>query len=64
MLAVAGDSCQDGEGPLDASFTALARFRVLRGTGAYKRATGHGLASFTEDAADREQMTLIGRISR
>ena len=55
-LAVAGDSCQDGAGPLDAaSFTGLARF-----TGRY----ASGTASLTEDAANRHRMTLVGRIAR
>jgi hypothetical protein len=63
VLAVAGDSCQDGAGPLEtSSFTGLARFTVVRGTGDYARATGGGRASFTEDAANRHRMTLVGRI--
>jgi hypothetical protein len=63
-LVVSGDSCQDGSGPLpDASFTGLARFRVTHGTGKYARATGRGLATFTEDAANRHLMTLVGRIA-
>jgi hypothetical protein len=65
VLAVAGDSCQDGAGnPATSSFTGLARFRVVYGTGAWAGASGHGNASFVEDAADHEQMTLIGRIRR
>lgn len=65
VLSVAGDSCQDGAGPVTAaSFTGLARFVVQYGTGAYAGARGHGLASFAEDAADHDRMTLIGRISR
>ena len=45
VLAVSGDSCQDGAGPLPAaSFTGLARFTVKRGTGRYAHATGAGLA--------------------
>ena len=64
-LAVAGQSCQDGAGPVTAaSFTGLARFSVKHGTGAYAGARGSGLASFAEDAADHDRMTLIGRISR
>jgi hypothetical protein len=64
-LAVWGDSCQDGAGdPTKASFTGLAHFAVLHGTGAYAKARVHGIATFLEDAADREQMTLVGRISR
>ena len=63
VLAVSGDSCQDGAGPLDdASFTGLARFTVTYGTGSYAGATGGGLASFTEDAANHHRMTLVGRI--
>jgi len=39
VLAVAGDSCQDGAGdPTTASFTGLARFHVKQGTG---QARGH-----------------------
>ena len=60
-----GDSCQDGAGPPNAaSFTGLARFTVKYGTGSYKGSTGSGLAVFSEDAADHDRMTLIGRISR
>ena len=65
VLAVAGDSCQDGAGnPQTASFTGLAHFTVKHGTGNYRHARGQGLATFSEDAADRDRMTLIGRISR
>ena len=65
MLAIDGDSCQDGAGnPQTASFTGLAHFTVKHGTGSYSHARGHGLATFSEDAADRDRMTLIGRISR
>jgi len=65
VLAVAGDSCQDGAGDVrTASFTGLAQFSVKYGTGAYAKARGSGLATFVEDAADRDRMTLIGRISR
>jgi len=65
VLAVAGDSCQDGAGPPPtSSFTGLARFTVKHGTGAYAGAAGRGLASFSEDAADHDRMTLIGRITR
>ena len=64
VLAVSGDSCQDGAGPLEAaSFTGLARFTVKRGTGRYAHATGGGLATFAEDAANRHRMTLVGRIA-
>jgi hypothetical protein len=60
VLAVAGDSCQDGAGPIPtSSFTGLARFRVKHGYG-----RGGGTASFTEDAAKHHRMTLIGRIAR
>ena len=39
VLAVAGDSCQDGAGnPATSSFTGLARFTVKYGTGAYAKA--------------------------
>jgi hypothetical protein len=65
VLAVAGDSCQDGSGPLTAaSFTGLAEFTVKYGTGRYAGATGRGLASFTEDAANHHHTTLIGRLAR
>ena len=65
VLAVSGDSCQDGAGPLPAaSFTGLARFTVKRGTGRYAHASGAGLATIAEDAANRHRMTLVGRISR
>jgi hypothetical protein len=65
VLALAGDSCQDGAGDVrEASFTGLALFVVKHGTGVYEKARGSGLASFSEDATDRERMTLIGRISR
>ena len=45
------------------SFTGLAHFTVKHGTGSYADARGHGLATFSEDAADRDRMTLIGRIA-
>jgi hypothetical protein len=65
VLAVSGDSCQDGAGnPQTASFTGLARFAVKYGSGKYARAHGAGLASFLEDAADQDRMTLIGHITR
>ena len=65
VLALSGDSCQDGAGDVTAaSFTGIASFLVKHGTGAYAKAKGYGLASFFEDASDREHMTLIGRISR
>jgi hypothetical protein len=62
VLGVSGDSCQDGAGPLPAaSFTGLARFTVKHGTGRYARAIGTGLATLSEDAANRHRMTLVGR---
>jgi hypothetical protein len=65
ILALSGDSCQDGLGPVTkASFTNLAYFVVKHGTGIYANAKAFGLASFSEDATDRESMTLIGRITR
>jgi hypothetical protein len=65
VLAISGDSCQDGGGsPQTTSFTGLARFVVKYGTGKYAGAHGAGLASFLEDAADRDRMTLIGHITR
>ncbi len=65
VLAVAGDSCQDGAGdPTTTSFTGLAEFSVKYGTGAYAKARGRGIATFVEDVADHDRMTLIGRISR
>ena len=63
-LIVSGDSCQDGSGPLaEASFTGLTRFRVTHGTGRYAGATGGGLATFSEDAANHHLMTIVGRIA-
>jgi type 1 fimbria pilin len=65
VLAVFGDSCQDGAGdPAAGSFTGLAQFRIKYGTGTYAKARGGGLLTSSEDAADRDRMTLIGRISR
>ena len=65
VLSVDGESCQDGAGPVTAaSFTGLAHWEVRYGTGTYDDARGRGLASFAEDAADHDRMTLIGRISR
>jgi hypothetical protein len=62
VLAVSGDSCQDGSGPLAAaSFTGLAQFTVAHATGSYASASASGLASFSEDAAKHHRMTLIGR---
>ena len=63
MLAVHGDSCQDGAGdPTTTAFTGLGRFtiearhRQVRGS-----ARGRGVATFLEGADDHERMTLIGR---
>ena len=65
VLALTGDSCQDGAGdPRTASFTTLAHFTVKHGAGAFAKARGSGIASFSEDAADHDRMTLVGRISR
>jgi hypothetical protein len=66
ILAVSGDSCQDGAGPITAasSFTGLAQYIVKYGTGRYTGATGTGLASLSEDAANQHHLTLIGRIVR
>ena len=36
---------------------------VKHGTGRYARATGSGRATFSEDAANRHRMTLVGRIA-
>ena len=64
-LAVSGNSCQDGAGPLEgSSFTGLATFRVKHGTGRYRYARGSGVAVFTEDTAHHHRMTLIGRLAR
>jgi hypothetical protein len=63
VLTVAGDSCQDGAGPLTAaSFSGLAQFTVTHASGSYAGASGAGLASFSEDAANHHRMTLIGRV--
>ena len=65
VLALWGDSCQDGGGDVrQASFTNIAHFVVKYGTGTFANARGSGIASFSEDVTDRERMTLIGRISR
>lgn len=65
VLALYGDSCQDGAGdPRSSSFTGVAHFVVKSGTGAYAKTRGGGLASFSEDAADHDRMTVIGRITR
>jgi hypothetical protein len=65
VLALWGDSCQDGAGdPTTTSFTGMAQFVVVHGTGSYAKASGSGTAAFLEDAADHDRMTLIGRITR
>jgi hypothetical protein len=65
VLAVEGDSCQDGAGdPTTTAFTGLARFSVKHGTGIYSRAHGGGIAVFAEDAADHDRMTLMAQIGR
>jgi hypothetical protein len=65
VLALWGDSCQDGAGdPATTSFTGLSQFVVVDGTGSYAKASGSGIALSLEDAADQDRMTLIGRISR
>jgi hypothetical protein len=64
VLALSGDSCQDGAGPPPASsFTQLAQFRVKYGTGIYANARGGGTFTSSEDAADHDRVTLVGRIS-
>jgi hypothetical protein len=65
VLGLRGDSCQDGQGDVtQATFTGMAEFVVKYGTGAYAKARGSGLATFLEDASDKERMTLIGTIYR
>jgi hypothetical protein len=62
VIAVRGDSCQDGAGDLrTSSFTTLTRFEVIATSGRYAHLHGRGLASFAEDAQDHEVVTLIGR---
>jgi hypothetical protein len=64
VLALRGDSCQDGAGnPATSSFTTVARFSVEYGTGKYANATGAGILSSAEDVSDQDRMTLIGRVS-
>jgi hypothetical protein len=64
VLALWGDSCQDGLGdPTKSSFTGLSHFVVVKGTGSYSRASGSGIAVSLEDVADNDRMTLIGRIT-
>ena len=65
VLALSGDSCQDGAGDVtQASFTGVAHFVVKHGTGTYAKTRGYGMATFAEGADDREHMTLIGRTWR
>ena len=65
VLALAGDSCQDGAGDVtQASFTGVAHFVVKHGTGTYAKTRGYGIATFSEGVDDRERMTLIGRTWR
>ena len=65
VLALWGDSCQDGAGdPATSSFTNVSHFVVVHGTGSYAKATGYGTAVSLEYAADNDRMTLIGRITR
>jgi hypothetical protein len=65
VLAVSGDSCQEGAGnPASSSFTQLARWTVKSGTGVYAKARGRGLMTSGEGADDRERMTMIGSITR
>jgi hypothetical protein len=65
VLALWGDSCQDGPGdPTTTSFTGLSHFVVVKGTGSYSKASGSGIALSLEDVDDNDRMTLIGRISR
>jgi hypothetical protein len=64
VLAVRGDSCQDGGGDVrTSSFTTVARFTVADGTGKYAHATGRGTYISAEDAADHDRMTIVGRIA-
>jgi hypothetical protein len=64
VLALWGDSCQDGAGdPTTTSFTGLSHFVVVHGTGSYSKASGSGIAVSLEDVADHDRMTLIGRIT-
>ena len=65
MLALWGNSCQDGAGnPTTTSFTGLSHFVVIHGTGSYSKASGSGIAVNLEDVADHDRMTLIGGITR
>jgi hypothetical protein len=64
VLALQGDSCQDGSGDVrTSSFTTVARFTVADGTGTYAHATGSGTFTSAEDAADHDRMTIVGRIA-
>jgi hypothetical protein len=65
VIGIRGDSCQDGNGDLtQSSFTGVTEFVVKHGSGVYAKARGSGVATFSEDASDRERMTLIGTIYR
>jgi hypothetical protein len=65
VLALWADSCQDGAGdPATSNFTNLGSWVVVHGTGSYAKASGFGTVVSLEDAADRDRMTLIGRITR
>ena len=57
VLAVDGDSCQDGAGPVTAaSFTGVADVKVVHGTGAYAKARGTAL----RDDSPRTPPTTTG----
>jgi hypothetical protein len=63
VMALRGDSCQDGAGDLrTSSFTTMTRFEVNVTSGRYAHLHGRGLASFSEDAQDDDVVTLIGRL--
>ena len=64
VLAVRGDSCQDGDGYVTtSSFTTVGRFAVADGTGEYAHAAGGGTLTSVEGADDHDRLTLVGRIS-
>jgi hypothetical protein len=65
VIGIRGDSCQDGNGDVtQSSFTGVTEFVVKHGSGVYANTRGSGVATFSEDASDRERMTLIGTIYR
>ena len=66
VLRLDGSSCQDGAGPPSRPPRSPASTDVSVATApaSYAHARGYGIAVFAEDADDREQMTLIGRLSR